>query len=484
MNGHDSSGTCSNKSSNINSQQRTCPQNIKISKLKQDILSKVPRSHILQLHVSGCVEDFQENRKVHDDYIENFITLVTKKLVKIIDDISSSDSLRLRELGKQRHSFDYNERLVHLHRCIEIFRESPLTGFEKYMSKLQALLINGGRADHQLSIIKGPEGAGKSTIMAKMCYRARELFGKEAVIIPVFVGFTAKSLPAEDIFRDLCWQINLILKQEINIDSYSLRKLTNYFHGLMNRVSKSSRHVLIFIDGIDKMQLIQEQHTTKFEAIDWLATRLPPKFHITVSCSSTNSSTIVKRLESKLLNNDVIVYINNMSADESCLILDQMLFKAKRKLTLNQTNAVINSFSKERNPFIISEVSKMATTWHSWSHPDITGSLPDLIPVSIESIIENKLKSLEETYGRVLVSSLCMYITLARYGLTELELMDVMSANDKVLLDAHAHEQPLVLRFPYFVWAEIRQKIGNYFVSFHANVEREIESVCIFSMFL
>ncbi|XP_053393326.1 protein qui-1-like [Mercenaria mercenaria] len=459
-NGFDRSSANSSSSSRKESRNHPAAHH-SISKLKQDVLCKVPKSHALQLNISSQLEDFQESKKIHDDYIENFITTVTRKLVGLTDNKNANNSLRLLEKGRQKHAYDYNEKLVHLHRCIDLFNDSPFTGFEKYISKLQALLINGGRSDHQLSIIKGPEGSGKSTIIAKMCYRARELFGKDAVIIPVFVGLTAKALPAEDIFRDLCWQINLILKQEINIDTYSLRKLTNYFHGLMNRVSKSTRHLLIFIDGIDKMQLLQEQQTTTFDAIDWLATRLPPKFHITVSCSSTEHSAIVKRIENKLLNNDVIVYINNMSEDESGMVLNQILFKTKRKLTEHQRKAVINSFSKDRNPFVITEVSKMATRWHSWSEPNIIGSLPDVIPVSMESIIENKLISLEKSYGKVIVSALCMYITLARYGLTEVELMDVMSANDQVLIESHPQGQPMVLRFPYHIWARIRHEIGS-----------------------
>lgn len=434
-------------------------QNSKLTLLKEDIVSRVPKPNVLQVQISCQRETFQENKKVFDSYIDNLITAVTRKLAEIVDNRNMNSSVRLLEFG--RHAFDYNETLVHLQRCVDLFKESPLTGFEKYMSKLQALLINGSRSDHQLSIIKGPEGSGKSTLIAKMCYRARELFGKEAVVIPVFIGLTAKSLPAEDVFRNLCGQINLILKQEFKIDTYSLRKLTNYFHGLMNRVSKSTRHLLIFIDGIDKLQLLQDQQTSKFDAIDWLATRLPPKFHITVSCTSTENSSIIKRLESKLLHNDVIVYINNMSEDESRMVLNQTLFKSKRKLTEVQTNAVINSFSKDRNPFVVTEVSNMATKWSSWYEPDITGSLPDVVPVSIESIIEQKLMSIEEVYGRDIVSTLCIYITLARYGLTEVELMDVMSANDEVLLKSHPHGHPMVLRFPYYIWGGIKHQIGK-----------------------
>ena len=51
-------------------------------------------------------------------------------------------------------------------------------------------------------------------------------------------------------------------------------------------------------------------------------------------------------------------------------------------------------------------------------------------------------------------------MTAARYGMTEAELMDVLSCDDDLLAMVYPHTLPRVLRFPHRVWINIRIDLG------------------------
>lgn len=440
-----------------------------MKKMKETISSKVDSDRILTL--DACMEfsnKLEENVKVHTDYLDSFTREMTHMLARCIDQGFSRNTV-LHDLDN-RH-IDLNDMLFHLHSCKNAFNGACGHGFDQYISKVQAHLINGSRSDHQLCIIKGPDGSGKSTILARGILRARELFGADAIIIPVFVGLTTKSLLAEDIFRSLCCQINLILNQEIDIGTYSMKQLSSYFLGLMNRVSKNARHLLIFIDGIERMQLspITDDDTS---AIDWLCARLPPKFHILVTCSSTENSPIVKRIESKLLHTDVIIYVSSLLQEDCEILLDKTLISTRRTLTDAQRSSILGTFTKERNLFVVTVNSIKVSEWMSTYIPKIPENRDTVLPTSLEQFIEDKLDELEAAVGYVTARALCMYLALARFGLTEVELCDALSANNDVLLSVYANVQPLVFRLPSRLWSLARRVLGKEMFSVQLGVSR------------
>lgn len=413
-------------------------------------MEKTLQSNVLNVTYPSEKDGEKPNIKDTDDCLENFITLVVQRIAQLIDKhIEQYKSF----FDCSKDVFDYQETVRHLHQCVNVCKESSAGIIcDQYISKIQAHLINGSRTEHQLCIVKGPEGCGKSSILAKACFRARELFGKDAIIIPIFVGLTEKSLLAEDVFRSICSQIDLLFKQEINLGTYTLKKLYSYFRELANRVSKSPRHLLVFIDGIEKLQFHHNQDGQNFDAVDWLAMKFPAKFHLVVTCCSSEQSPILKRLESKFVQKDICINIGCLSDDDSNTILNQSLLRARRKLTDHQLKAVLSSFSNEGNPLVVIYNSNKASQWHSTVDPD---TLNDLLPTTVDGLIDDVLAKLEATVGKTIAKFVCSYIALSRYGLTEVEICDTLSENDEVLLDAHPLVKPDIFRFPCIKWCHI-----------------------------
>lgn len=430
---------------------------VRLKRLKEDIINKTEAANVINITLPNTDNDDQMDPKDCDDYLENYITLVVQRLAHLID--KNVEQYKC-FTENTREAFDCRESVRHLHQCVINAKLSSGVLYDQYISKVQAHLINGSRTEHQLCIIRGHDGCGKSSIISKACFRARELFGKDAVIIPIFIGLTEKSLLAEDVFRTLCYQIEILFKQEnsVNLTTLTLKKLSNYFRELTNKVSKSPRHVLIFIDGLEKMQMYHNTEDQSFDAVDWLAMRFPAKFHVIVTCCSSEPSVILKRLESKLVQRDVFINIGIMLEEDRNTVLNQTLLRSRRKLSDQQQKAVLKTFSVEGNPQVILYNSNKSCQWHSTVDPD---SLNDLLPTTVDGLIDDILAKLELTVGKTIAQYVCTYIALARFGLTEVEICDTLSLNDEILLLTYPDSKPDVFRFPCVKWCQILDTLGK-----------------------
>ena len=72
--------------------------------------------------------------------------------------------------------------------------------------------------------------------------------------------------------------------------------------------------------------------------------------------------------------------------------------------------------------------------------------------------------SLEANHGPPLVGRSLGYLAAARYGLTEEEMLDVLSADEEVWQDfeRRAHHAPPNRRFPVIVWSRLFLDLEPY----------------------
>lgn len=69
------------------------------------------------------------------------------------------------------------------------------------------------------------------------------------------------------------------------------------------------------------------------------------------------------------------------------------------------------------------------------------------------------------------------YITAAKSGLSESELEDLISLDDKVLDDVYQYHLPPVRRIPPLLWTRIRNDLPNYLS------EREADGVSVMNWY-
>lgn len=91
--------------------------------------------------------------------------------------------------------------------------------------------------------------------------------------------------------------------------------------------------------------------------------------------------------------------------------------------------------------------------------------------------IMNLFERVEKQHGRLLVFHALAYITASKSGLSESELEDLISLDDKVLDDVYQYHLPPVRRIPPLLWTRIRNDLPNYLS------EREADGVNVMNWY-
>lgn len=110
--------------------------------------------------------------------------------------------------------------------------------------------------------------------------------------------------------------------------------------------------------------------------------------------------------------------------------------------------------------------------WRSYTRPQET-HLANTVMDSIMMLFER----IEKQHGRILVFHALAYITAAKSGLSESELEDLISLDDKVLDDVYQYHLPPVRRIPPLLWTRIRNDLPNYLS------EREADGVNVMNWY-
>ena len=151
--------------------------------------------------------------------------------------------------------------------------------------------------------------------------------------------------------------------------------------------------------------------------------------------------------------------IPKMSKEEAGGILDNWLRDAKRSLTSQQRQRVLDTFNKCPLPLFLKLAFDEACRWKSYTPEKETG-----LPSTIREIIHSLFDRLERIHGKMLVSHALAYISASKNGLTESELEDLLSLDDDVLNDVYQYWTPPVRRLPPLIWLRIRSDLGDYLV--------------------
>ena len=114
-----------------------------------------------------------------------------------------------------------------------------------------------------------------------------------------------------------------------------------------------------------------------------------------------------------------------MKSDDSRRLLEHLMSLENRCLSDCQINLIANHMSTTTSPLFIQLIASKACNWNSFSQ--VTK-----IEESVDAIIEALFYKLEETVGLAFVSHSLAYITAAKSGLSETELMELLACDEEV----------------------------------------------------
>ncbi|XP_069496179.1 NACHT and WD repeat domain-containing protein 2-like [Ambystoma mexicanum] len=270
-------------------------------------------------------------------------------------------------------------------------------------------------------VVVGESCSGKTVLLAS-CAKKMHCWLKDtdAKLLVRFASPAGSKIPLRNLLTGLCQQIADIYQRRVQTHQKDVMELRECFVELLTAASKQSPLVLV-LDILD--------HITKDDnarSLWWLPKSFPLYVKVIIS-TSLRESEILTHL--KNLYEDRISLLDLKPQRKGCNEnLKQSLLAIHRKITSGQQVYVNKSLERNTSPMWVLLLLKEVLHWRS--HEDYND---ETLGKSLHRGIERLFCMLEKKYGHILVSRASSYITLARSGICETELVDILSTDDAVL---------------------------------------------------
>ena len=339
-------------------------------------------------------------------------------------------------------------------------------------------------------ILYGEGGCGKSAIMAAGAAAAREELPR-AVVIERYVGASPSSSNAVELAKGITDEIARsldlpLLPAHVSEDD----SLTAFAVRLTDGTAE--RPIVVFIDALD--QLASEWLSN---AINWLPARLAPHCRLILSAraeqeivdyelrlhpdrlllrvmpeeiisenaplalesSGVASEALTAKQRLHQLASSHLIEIGGLDRSNGEAALTQYLARARRSLTDGQQRIVLDGFARHGLPLWLKLAAERAIRWSSWD-------APEQLQVDVFGLIRASLSNLsaENRHGHELVATALGFLAASSAGLTEGELLDLLSLSPEVLADfrRRAPDSPAIERLPNVVWSRLYSDLQPY----------------------
>ncbi|XP_070765714.1 NACHT domain- and WD repeat-containing protein 1 [Enoplosus armatus] len=416
----------------------------------------------LNLH---CVElnkgSIDPKRKEHAQYLdsvcEQFVSQMKARIGAAVD--SSVEGRKRKIWGStEEERGDISDQVVeevgrHVDTSTELCR--GLYGREGLLGKLCLAMWESTNVHHGPLVVHGAAGMGKTALLCKLVQEMRSVLEAGVVVVIRLLSVRHPQRPDIDhVLRSVCLQICVAcgLAPPSPLTANTHLELLRFFRNVLAEVSQQGNTLLIVLDALD--QLSDQHHAHKLR---WLPSDLPPNVHLVVSMDTNSEAFTNMRLKLETLGS--FFEVERLSRDEGKQIMESYLRASQRTLTPEQSDAVLRSFERTGCPLHLKLILSAAKRWTSFT------PLTEIhLGASTQEVMSQLFLMLEEKHGKELVGGALGYITLAREGLLEAELRDVMSLDDDVISEVYRYSlppTPSLIRLPSLLWARLRRDLED-----------------------
>ncbi|XP_013421183.1 NACHT and WD repeat domain-containing protein 2 [Lingula anatina] len=416
----------------------------------EKIPKKLPASNIARFEVEWSGKEGID-KEAHAEYLKEFCEHYFNDIIRLVDQAMdrheqlTSDSV-------------YSDVLQHLHAC-ETFCK-VFQGREETVEKIHQYIM--GSSVEPL-VLSGESGCGKTSLMAKGASKVPDWYPDTVapVMIIRFLGTSPDSSSIIPLLKSLCHQIAHVYCQDMTEIPNELAPLCQHFKKLLTCMTEL-RPLVIFLDSLDQLSGTDGAHQ-----LAWLPMSLPKNVRIIVS-TLPNYFSILDTLKRMISEEGNFVIITPLGQDLGSAILRSWLGRANRSITEEQWKIVNEAISKCNLPLFVKLVCDEICRWKSYSKPQLT-----TLCYTIHDTIIKLFDRIEIQHGKTLVSHALGYITASKSGVSEAELEDLLSLDEKVLNDVYQYHLPPVRRIPPLLWTRLRSDLPGYLS------EREADGVSV-----
>ena len=284
-------------------------------------------------------------------------------------------------------------------------------------------------------VLLGEPGSGKSSVMAK----ASQQSSVPARVIRRFIGASPESASGHALLASLCREI---APGDVPVDYAQLGRA---FRERLARTT-ADQPLALFLDALDQLS-----PTDPARDLTWFPPQLPPHVKVVVSTIGPG----------ELLAGALRVHLGTMTRSEAGQALTGWLQEAHRTLQTWQREKVLEHFERCGLPLYLKLAADESCLWKSYA-PEAACTLGEGVAGIVDTFID-RLSS-NANHGPVLVERSLGYLAAARYGLTEEEVLDVLTADDAVWtdFDQRKHHEVSERRLPVVVWSRLSLDLEPY----------------------
>ncbi|XP_064648000.1 NACHT and WD repeat domain-containing protein 2-like [Lineus longissimus] len=399
---------------------------------------KLPESNCVKFDVEWSGREGIEPG-THQEYLATFCKEFHDRIVNLVDravkkhEQLSSDTV-------------FTETLQHLHACEKFV--SMFQGREDVVEKVHQYIC--GKSQQPL-VLFGESGCGKTSLLAKSASMVCTWLGKcKPIMVLRFLGTSPDSSTLMPLLTSICQQISFMYDQPKEDIPDELSPLSQYFKKLLE-CATTEMPLVLYLDSLDQLSGAEGAHQ-----LAWLPTALPEHVKVVVS-TLPNYYKLLDTLRGMMIADSNFVQVTPLGPDLGSTILKSWLKNANRQIAEFQWVTVNEAISKCNLPLFVRLVFDEICRWRSYNKPSMTQ-----LSHTIHDIIMKLFDRIEIQHGRTLVSHALGYITASKSGISEAELEDLLSLDEKVLNDVYQYHIPPVRRIPPLLWTRIRNDMPGY----------------------
>ncbi|QSZ42181.1 DUF4062 domain-containing protein [Sulfurimonas aquatica] len=383
----------------------------------------------------------EEQFKPDKEYLEDYAIAVKRFLKEKIDN----------EIGQVSSQTEMLEDKIH--EKFKSERAKVFIGREDILEKIQNYVESEEQSPFT---IYGESGVGKSALMAKIIATMEETLGSTRVLYR-FVGISELSSQPKQLIDNMIYTIESYMGDEKSVTPKDYSQSINLFIRTLNRFSElSSEKLVIVIDALDQFE-------TK-SSLEWIESQLPKNIKIILSTLPSEYGDYYGILKTKVSKKN-IYKVEKLNVVETRAIVDEWLKINKKKLTQKQMEHLLALFEKNALPLYLKIIFDQALSWKSYDNDYKT-----LNDETLVEAIRTYFKELEvkHHHSKMLVEHTLGYLSASKNGLSEHELVSILSSDYIVMDDISNPYHKLIStsgvdKLPAAVWSRLYYDLLKYF---------------------
>jgi hypothetical protein len=148
----------------------------------------------------------------------------------------------------------------------------------------------------------------------------------------------------------------------------------------------------------------------------------------------------------------------SLDTEESRGILQSLLRSRNRRLTDEQLDYALESIKVEPTALCVQLVARVVQGWTSSQSPSGLE-----LGRGVSELIRQVFAATERKYGPVLTRAACMLVTFAMEGVTDNEVVDMLSLDEQVMSKDGVNKYNTAKRLPPHVWLRLRAELYGLF---------------------